>query len=113
MMGFVGPYVLDRQPPPWIHGIGVYLLARFRRGRAVVSYVGRGRLRSRLRQHARDRRADVFFAKRLRSEAAIVRAECELFHEQLLQTRLDNRIHPAVPAGERCLKCGASATARR
>lgn len=95
----LGPFKLDsgtvRDLAP--DSMGVYLLASDARN--LISYVGRGNIKTRLSRHAANFKGDYFYFKRVRSEAEAFRLECELYHRYGKSNHLDNDIHPARPRG--------------
>lgn len=112
---YEGPFRLDEKDIGALRDArGVYLLADKADDAdvLVVTYVGRGNLPSRLRAHANAERASFFFAKAITSESAAFREECHLFHKYGKRRHLDNRVHPAVPAGststKRCSERGCN-----
>lgn len=88
---------------------GAYLL--YRGGRPA--YAGRSdhNLRRRLLAHALDRRGDHFEYQMHRGPHAAFDLECALFHA--LGGGLENRIHPASPAGSAatCFICQSASAA--
>lgn len=85
---------------------GVYVLIDYDDRGAVVAYVRRGNIRSRLHEHVKRKRGIPYFAYReVRSELSAFRQECALYHRYGKRKCLLNRVHPKAPDGYRGKRC--------
>jgi len=105
--GFAGPYILLPDLVARLDEVhGVYILSDKLRGIFVARYVGRAvDLCDRLGDHAAEGTYAYFFVKQTKTEIGAYWAECSLFHQYGKATHLDNRIHPARPAGVNLPRC--------
>lgn len=76
---------------------GVYLLADNSSVGYKIKYVGRGHLKTRLRQ--RIGKYNYFYYEHANHEFTRFRRECEEFHRYGKANQLDNKVHPAKPPG--------------
>lgn len=80
---------------------GVYVLVSADDdGNLYARYVGRGLdVGERLGTHAATGKYEYFYYRHSASEIQAFKHECGLFHRFGKRPRLDNRVHPARPAG--------------
>lgn len=111
-VGMNGPYGLTPQnAAAFAKKPGAYALGSVNaNGGLSVSYIGRADvdLSARLAQHAATGKYAAFKADNFPTMLAAFQKECELFHN-FGETALDNKVHPARPAGttHTCIYCTA------
>lgn len=94
-----GPYLLDSETVAAVvpNAGGVYLLTSDRID--LVSYVGRGNIKTRLSRHAASFKGDYFYFGTVASDEDAFEIECALYHRYGKSRCLDNEIHPSRPRG--------------
>lgn len=109
-IGFKGPYELNKETIIEVVGdhSGSYLLADSHFWGNKIKYVGRGKLKTRLKQ--RIGMYKYFYCKIANNHHTAFKLECREYHRYGKSNSLDNEIHPASPKtfGKKCAEIGCN-----